>query len=87
MKKRPSNETTPNIRKPGVIALIIELLKQAPEPGISVAAMVERIAADTGRDPSQLTSTVKTQLSRLPRTRGLQIERTRVEGAMRYRAL
>jgi hypothetical protein len=74
-------------KRPGVIALIIESLTQAPEPGMSVAEMVERLAAATGRDPAQLTNTVKTQLSRLQRTRGLRIERTRIEGVMCYRAI
>jgi hypothetical protein len=86
-KDKESIETTPDTRKPGVVALIIELLAQAPEPGISIAEMVECLTAATGRDPSHLTSTVKTQLSRLQRTRGLKIERTRVDRSMRYRAL
>jgi hypothetical protein len=74
-------------KRPGVIALIIESLTQAPEPGVSVAEMVERLAAATGRDPSHLTNTVKTQLSRLQRTRGLKIERMRVGDSTRYRAI
>ena len=78
-------ETTPDTKRPGVIALIIESLTQASEPGISVAEMVARLAAVTGRDPAHLTNTVKTQLSRLQRTRGLKIERTRVNGVMHYR--
>jgi hypothetical protein len=72
-------------KRPGVIVLIIESLTQAPEPGVSVAEMVERLAAATGRDPARLTNTVKTQLSRLQRTHSLKIERVRVDGVARYR--
>jgi hypothetical protein len=86
-KDKASIETTPDTKRPGVIALIIELLTQAPEPGISVAEMVEHLAKATGRDPAHLTSTVKTQLTRLQRTRGLKIERVRVDGVMRYKAV
>jgi hypothetical protein len=84
---KAATETAPESKRPGVIALIIESLTQAPEPGISVAEMVERLAKATGRDPAHLTNTVKTQLSRLQRTRGLKIERIRVDGAMRYRTI
>jgi hypothetical protein len=72
-------------KRPGVIALIIESLTHAPKPGLSVAELVELLEKETGRDPAHLTNTVKTQLSRLQRTRGLTIERTRVDGGMRYR--
>ena len=84
---KASIETTPNTKRPGVIALIIESLTQAPEPGVSVAELVEHLAKATGRDPAHLTNTVKTQLSRVQRTRGLKIERTRVDGVMRYRVV
>jgi hypothetical protein len=80
--KKPNDEA----KRPGVIALIVDSLMQAPEPGISVAEMVERLATATGRNPAHLTNTVKTQLSRLQRTRGLKIERMRIDGVMRYRA-
>jgi IS5 family transposase len=80
-------ETMPESKRPGVIALIIESLTQASESGISVVEMVERLAAEMGRDPAHLTNTVKTQLSRLQRTRGLKIERIRADGVTRYRAV
>jgi hypothetical protein len=80
--------TTPSESKqPGVIDLIVESLTQAQEPGISVDEMVERLAAATGRDPEHLTNTLKTQLSRLQRTRGIKIERVRAERVMRYRSV
>src|SRR4051812_19039888 len=61
-KDKASIETTPETKRPGVIALIIESLTHAPEPGVSVVEMVERLAAATARDPAHLTNTVKTQL-------------------------
>jgi hypothetical protein len=87
MKKRNGEVLTPEAKRPGVIDLIVELLAQAPKPGISVAEMVERLAKATGRDPAHLTNTVKTQLTRLQRTRGLKIERVRVDKVMRYKAV
>jgi chromosome segregation and condensation protein ScpB len=76
---------TDEAKRPGVIALIIESLTNAPKQGLSIAELVELLEKETGRDPAHLTNTVKTQLSRLQRTRGLTIERARVDGKMRYK--
>jgi hypothetical protein len=74
-------------KRPGVIDVIVEMLTNAQEPGVSVREMVEHLEAATGRDPLHLANTVKTQLSRLQRTRGLKIERTRVDKLTLYRAI
>jgi hypothetical protein len=86
MAKRKSGAVS-EPKRPGVIDLIVESLTQASAPGVSVVDMVERLAAATGRDPAHLTNTVKTQLSRLQKTRGIKVERMRVEGVMLYRSL
>jgi hypothetical protein len=81
------NKPNDEAKRPGVIALIIESLTHTPEPGISVVELVTSLATTTGRDPAQLTNTVKTQLSRLQQTRGIKIERVRINGVVRYKAV
>lgn len=82
-----NESNTGNAKEPGVIDHIERLLLTAPGDGYTLYEMVDEIERITGRDPAHLTSTVRTQLSRLRKTRNLDIISVKVEKVTRYRAV
>lgn len=73
-------------KKVGVIQELASALTSARHPGLTKEDLVNRIVLITGRDPHHVESTVRTQLSRLPKVDGLEIVKTRVAGRLHYYA-
>jgi hypothetical protein len=86
--KKPAAKSA-KTRGDGVIARLQEALLNAPEGGLTVEQLTAKIAKQTGRDAENVVKTVRTQLSRLPKTvKGFRIDKTREEGSrvVSYRA-
>lgn len=81
----------PVLIKKGVVQGLVDLLTSVPptKPGYTVDELVEQLVTAFGGSPSSRKNTVRTQMSAswLPKTRGLTIIKTPVEGkGTHYRA-
>jgi hypothetical protein len=69
----------------GVIERLIMLLRHAPVAGLTVEELAAKLHEQTNRPIEHLTRTIRTQLSRLPKEKGIKIDKMKEGKIVRYR--